>query len=174
MMEPVTEVTFLGVKYDNPIVSSKLNYKIIDENSSKPLLMGEMVNHKNISVSVPINSALKSYGAKIAMDGKLCVRRSDLLEYLHLYSYRMRDFSPYFERISDVYWRFFEYGFGPYNRLIQIYVKQYYEEGVERHARESDSESTDDFTTHALLYVLSIGIVASLVVLVAEMLFFII
>lgn len=112
------------------------------------------------------------------MDGLLLARRSRLThQSVFAYSYQIQHFSPYNERMSDLYWRFDECGFAVYPRKHLLWCKQWAEIFIGDYVRrnrqkfDEDLELIDDSTCPVLLLILSLGVLSSLVALFVEIRF---
>lgn len=174
---PVAQNDEMGM-YKNPIILSNVSYQV-EANDDLGIVhfMGIMVNYRNMSVSVPSNNRISIYNAKIVIDSKLLARRSDLAERLDLTSYEMKEYSPYYDRISDLYWRFSECGFSNVNKMVLTYYRYLTEQLLEESVLinkefKEDSESVDNSISDVLILILSIGVLVSLVALLVENVYF--
>lgn len=176
--KPTTEHKQLGITHENAIVKSGVSFQV--EKTSIPRyleLMGEIVNCKNMSVSCYANREFSMYSPKIMIDGKLRARRSHLTECWVLWSYPMQNFSPYYERMSDLHWRFLECGFTNWKKIVTQYYLHRAEEVLHQSVwrnqqSQEDSGSNNDVTSLLLLYFLFVGSIASIIALIAEKVYF--
>lgn len=173
--KPAAEDEVMHIKYENAIILSNVSYQVEQDWVKRMVSMvKKMQRCNNISISVQLRNKWELYGTNIAINGKIFARRSNLIEYCHIFSYPVQDFSPYYERMSDLYWRFNECGFSVHNKLaVQVarnYIGEELDETFQDNASfEEDSEAIDNLRTDILLYVLLLGVTASLLVLFAEL-----
>lgn len=165
-------------RHENPIISSNVSYQVESDNAIRMrFLMVKMLNSKNMSIAMVEMSKFALYDSKVVSNGKVLARRSDMREYSYVTSFLILEYSPYFERLSDLYWRFEECGFSIWSKIVEMYAHYYVERDLERSVlknqrSDEDFESLDDFTSRACLYVLFFGVTASLVALLAEIVYF--
>lgn len=177
--EPAARDERIGIVYDNPIISSNVTY-IVWSKFGTIYFMTEMLVWKNISVSVLVYNKFDPLGTKIAIDGKLLARRSDIAEISYVASYWIQPFSPYYERISDLYWRFGECGFSAHSAAWVRNQRLNNEEEIERQYWENqisheseDSQLCDYYVTSiVLICFLFVGLTATVVAFFIEATYF--
>lgn len=109
------------------------------------------------------------------LDGKTLAKKSYLNEYKVLLSYPVKSYSPFYERMSDLYWRFFEIGdhiYGEYKTYWRLIINQHL---YDLYSEEADDEITEDFDeTRMLAYIFfgvsMVGSIAAILALLVEIL----
>lgn len=116
LREPPT-VGINGYSLENPILKSNVKYHktYLYENGSFQLLFNatsRMLHSFDTSVSFSEGPrSMKLFGPTIQVDGRALIKRSGMSESKYISSCPLKPFSPYNERMSDIYWRFYEVGF---------------------------------------------------------------
>lgn len=168
--EQMDNITFGEI--ENVIRKSGVLYKVESLDDLRfSLIFARMLTMRNKSVSIHTYGNVISHDRTIEIDGKARARRSDLLEFSYVCSYHVQDFSPYRERISDLYWRFGESGFGIYTNFLRMYFRfalaKFYEEFVMQYESQEERE-INQLTSIALWCILIVGTLLSVIVLYAE------
>lgn len=110
-------------------------------------------------------------------EGKEIVKKSHLSVYKAVWSYVVKDFNPYYEKMSEIYWRFVESGdhiwggekttWTPHidKHMFDSYLKR-----GETDPDEDSYETIDDSFVYVALSVLILGLLASIFALLIEIL----
>lgn len=110
-------------QYKNAWETSRVNCTVCKRTSysdsvKEMQLINEMMHHKNTCVSVSFSpNNVKKYGPSVRLDFEVLGRRSCLTEEVCIVSYFLQPYSPFYERLSSLYWQFKEKGFDNFHLL---------------------------------------------------------
>lgn len=162
-------------RIENPIRTSKIKTKL-QENSIVDEI-GEMLCSTKIAVSKAESPAfVPFFGAAIRVDGATLARKSGLIELKRVVALRVKSFSPYNERMSELYWRFHESGF--HNLDKKELINEIKKHVANQYYSKKSPNPTDDFEngasgfSYVLFMILLVGSVSAIIALIVEILIF--
>lgn len=178
--EPLNR-TIDGHSFENPILKSQVKYHktYLCNNNTRATVINavcEMFSSPNTSISFPASPiSLRLFGSTIRIDGRTLIKRSGLSELKLVISYPVKLFSPYHERMSDIYWRFYESGFHNTMNLTTHVVKlhkhirnQYFLKNPQQDIHDSDELDINFCPIYC--GILLLGSILAIFVLIVEIL----
>lgn len=161
-------------RIENLIRTAKVNITIQDDFIFYEV--AKMLSSNGIAVSKPENPGfVPIFRGDIQADGVTLARKCGLTENKWIASLRVQQYSPYVERMSELYWRFYKSGF--YNldepkfihKIEKHIIMQYHLRKSQRPA-DNNLENDADFFSYILLLILLIGSALAVIALAVEIL----
>lgn len=179
MYKPKTNTTH-RLHMENVILESKVDYRVSDDINDIIALTTKMFYSSNIAqYQAEGPSFAPNLGSTISVDGRILAKRSGVSEYSWVVSYRVKDYSCYLERMSDVYWRFGEVGFHNYMRCYEeltavnrALVETCLAAGGGSSLSEEDEVNELENNDIVIFCILNVGSVLAIIVLAIELLYF--
>lgn len=161
---------------ENLILKAKVNYVVGKFTLRYSRGITYMLRFLNLSVSVASGSeTASSYSATIKAFGRLRARRSNMAEHSWIKSILLQKFSPHYERISDLTWRFYECGFSnylEYKRFLSVWSDKFRDHQIYDETQLEHSEGNEEFKImYLLLTMLVCGSILSITFLICEILY---
>lgn len=168
-----TNRTLENIPMDNPILESKVKIYMLAHNTLKQINNMFLVRDRAVSLrESPLSTSL--FNSMIAMDGQVLARRSGLTELMMIVSLQSKQFSPYIERMSDLYWRFHETGFHNFMGFVEFLYHHNREQTIKCYTKmpqRFNNNNLDDLEANFLVvvsFVLTIGCISSIFTLFIE------
>lgn len=166
-----------GKSNNSAIVKSGVNYEVHGDRCAayQEQMMQRVAGRGDIAITIIFNVYFTEiYGNTVVREGKVVARKSQMIEGMTLTSYKVKNFSPFVEKFSDLYWRFEECGFDllhKYKYIDQMELGRSVRESLPIDVDDEEEEIDNYINTRDILIIAVICYSLAFIVLLVEILY---